>query len=76
LTGYTLDTVHFEALSASIEQTQKPVINSVYLDNCGVDDEELGLFLDGMTKMPDFRKFVYKNNVFLESSLEAIKPIL
>ena len=49
LQGYTLDSGHFEALSTSIKETQQPVITDVYLDNCGVDDHELALLLDGLT---------------------------
>ena len=48
----------------------------MYLDNCGVDDHELSLLLEGLTFMQGFKKFVYKNNVFLNESLDAIKPIL
>ena len=63
-------------LAESIKKTQRPPISGVYLDNCGVDDFELSLLLDGLNFMPDFKKFVYKNNVFLHNSLASIKPIL
>ena len=46
------------------------------MDNCGVDDYELSLLLEGLNRMKGFERLVYKNNVFLEDSLEAIKPIL
>lgn len=54
LTGYTLDTAHFLSMIAAIKETKKPVIESVYLDNCGVDDTELSLFLQGLTEMEGF----------------------
>ena len=76
LTGYTLDSGHCEALAETIKKSQMPKIEALYLDNCGVDDHELSLLLEGLTFMEGFKKFVYKNNVFLNESLEAIKPIL
>ena len=42
------------------------------MDNCGVDDGELSLLLDGLFKMHSFKRLIYKNNVFLEQSLQAI----
>lgn len=76
LQGYTLDSGHCMALASTIKKSQRPKINAVYLDNCGVDDHELSLLLDGLLHMEGFQKFVYKNNVFLEESLEMLKPIL
>ena len=51
LTDYTLDSGHFRSLATSIHQTRKPRIDTVYLDNCGVDDEELSLLLAGLGEM-------------------------
>ena len=48
LQDYTLDSGHCEALATSIRDTQKPQIDSVYLDNCGIDDYELSLLLLGL----------------------------
>ena len=48
LTGYTLDSGHFRSLAESIRKTRSPQIDSVYLDNCGVDDQELSLLLNGL----------------------------
>ena len=69
LVDYTLDSGHFRALAASIEQTNKPRIDTIYLDNSGVDDEELSLLFAGMGGMQGFKCFVYKNNVFLDESI-------
>jgi len=72
LQGYTLDSGHFIALATSIKETQHPIIDDVYLDNCGVDDHELALLLEGLLEMKNFEKLVYKNNVFSYESLQAI----
>ena len=76
LQGYTLDSGHFIALANSIKQTQLPRINAIYFDNCGIDDDELALLLEGLIPMDCFKTFVYINNVFEYAAMEAIKPIL
>lgn len=76
LQGYTLDSGHFEALAAAIKETKRPLLRDIYLENCGVDDHELALLLEGIFQMGGVQKLIYKNNVFLEESLEAIKPVL
>ena len=76
LQGYTLDSGHCSALARAIKETQEPKIGAVYLDNCGVDDHELSLLLEGLTEMAEFKKFVYKSNAFAEESLAAIMPVL
>ena len=48
----------------------------MYLNNCGVDDEELATMLEGLGKAKDFTKLYYKQNVFGEESLEALRPLL
>ena len=53
LTGYTLDSGHFTSLASSVSETSQK-IDSVYLDNCGVDDEELSLLLNGLAKKHGF----------------------
>ena len=76
LQDYTLDSGHCRALASSIKQTAKPQIDALLLENCGIDDYELSLLLEGLLVMDNFEKFVYKNNVFLDNSLRALKPIL
>ena len=76
LQDYTLDSGHFLSLAKAIEQTQKPEIHSIYLDNCGVDDHELSLLLKGLATTNLCKKFVYKKNEFHTESLQAIKPLL
>ena len=45
LRGYTLDSGHLTGLSESIKHTSRPVIKALLLDNCGIDDTELGILL-------------------------------
>jgi hypothetical protein len=54
----------------------KPKIDEILLENCGIDDYELSLLLEGLLVMDNFETFVYKSNVFLDDGLRAIKPIL
>ena len=46
------------------------------LDNCGIDDYELSLLLDGFERLKSLKVFVYKDNQFLDQGLQAIKPLL
>lgn len=48
----------------------------MYLENCGVDDNELYTLLMGLAKTNEFSRFIYKNNEFQKKSLLAIKPIM
>ena len=48
LQDYTLDTGHLMALNEAIIQSGNNVqIEQVAFDNCGIDDEELGILLEG-----------------------------
>ncbi len=62
---YTLDSGHLRGLAVAIEQAEIP-IDSVFFDNCGIDDEELAILLQGLMVVDQFETFVYKNNVFRE----------
>ena len=73
---YTLDSGHLQGLTDSIERTGKPHINEILFDNCGIDDQELSLLLNGFTNLKTFDIFAYKNNVFLQRGLAALKQIL
>ena len=57
------------------EKTKFP-LETLFLENCGVDDDELATLLVGLQKTREFKRFIYKNNVFQEESLLALKPIL
>ena len=48
----------------------------MYLDNCGIDDEEGMTLLEGFLELKNFTRFCYLNNVFKYNTLQALKPIL
>ena len=75
LKDYTLDQGHLHGL-ASCLKNRTVKIDAALFDNCGIDDEELAILLEGMLSLDGVKNFVYKNNVFLQKSLHAIKPIL
>ena len=45
-------------------------------DNCGLDDAEFAAIIGGLSKLKDFKRIVYRRNVFSEQSLEALVPLL
>ena len=51
-------------------------METLFLDNCGVDDDELSNLFIGFNSIDTFKKFYYKDNEFYAKSLNAIKPIL
>ena len=74
LEGYTLSIGHCNALVAAFEHFSG-FINRVILDNCGVDDVEFTAILVGIRKLQDFKKIVYRRNIFQEGSLKAIQDV-
>ena len=48
----------------------------VYLDNCGIDDEEMSSLLNGFCHLDRLRYLLYKENIFGPESLQAIQPLL
>ena len=75
LKDYTLDSGHLNGL-ASCLKNKTITIDAVLFDNCGIDDEELAILLEGLLALDGIEHFVYKNNVFLQEGFEAIKPLL
>ena len=75
LQDYTLSIGQCRGLAAVMEKTKLP-IETLFLDNCGVDDEELADLFKGFQAIDDFRRFYYKDNGFYANALEAIQPIL
>lgn len=47
-------------------------ISHIFLDKCGIDDDEFATVLEGMQKMTTLEILNYKNNVFGVNSLLAI----
>lgn len=76
LQNYTLDSGHMLGLACAIKQTKQPVIESILFDNCGIDDNELSILLEGCLEMQSLNHFVYKNNILMNQGLQALKPIL
>jgi hypothetical protein len=65
LKDYTLDSGHLRGLAEAIAKAAIP-LDSVFFDNCGIDDEELAILLQGFMVLDHFETFVYKNNIFKE----------
>lgn len=63
LKDYTLDSGHLRGLAKVMQMRVLP-IKAVLFDNCGVDDTELAILLEGITALDGIESFVYKNNVF------------
>jgi len=61
---------------AAVLKNKTVTIDAVLFDNCGIDDEELAILLEGFMGLPGIKSFTYKNNVFQHLGLESIKPVL
>lgn len=75
LQSYALSHGHCNALAKTFEFFSGH-INRLILDNCSVDDAAFSSILYGINKLKDFKKIVYRKNVFLHESLKQIEPIL
>ena len=76
LQDYTLNSSHCIARADAWIKTGKPEVEVVYLDNCGIDDEEFSYLLNGFIKLEKLKLLYYKENIFGQLSLDAIKPLL
>lgn len=76
LKDYTLNSGHCLALAEVWNKIGEPEVEIIYLDNCGVDDEEFSSLLEGFYKQKCLRLLYYKENVLGENSMRAIKPLL
>ena len=54
----------------------RPDVNIIYLDNCGIDDEEFSSLLQGFYYLHQIKLLFYKDNIFGAESLNSIKPLL
>jgi hypothetical protein len=52
------------------------MVHTIFLEKCGIDDDEFSELLDGMMQILRLEKIYYKSNVFGPMSLEALKPVL
>ena len=75
LSDYTLSIGQCRGLASVIQKTKLP-LETLYLENCGVDDDELNVLLNGLVQTNEFSRFIYKNNEFSYRSLVALKPIM
>ena len=75
LQSYTLSIGHCKALAKAFEYFDE-FCNRVIFDNCGIDDEEMAAILNGILKLKDFKKIIYRQNTFAELSLEKLWKIL
>ena len=48
------------------------MIHRLYLDNTGIDDEQLALILHGVSKQQKFKSLVVQNNTFGDKATEEI----
>ena len=76
LQEYTLSPGHCRGLAQACKYFDHHFINRVFLNNCGVDDEEFASILEGVERLRDFKSIVYKANIFGEKSLLSLRPLL
>lgn len=70
LKSYTLSIGHAKALAKACELFEHQNINRVIFDNCGIDDDEFSEILSGIQKLKDFKKIIYRYNIFHRKSLK------
>ena len=75
LSGYTLSMGHCNGFVRSLPFFHG-FINRIVLDNCGVDDQEFSAILGGIDTLKDFKKIIYRRNIFLQDSLEQMMKVL
>ena len=69
LYDYTLSIGHCNALAKAFGYFDD-FVNRVIFDNCGIDDQEMAAIIRGCLKMRDFKKIIYRQNIFAEEALE------
>ena len=48
LIAYNLNSSQIESFAKTLQDTGYPKVDSFYLDNCGIGDEELSILFDGL----------------------------
>lgn len=66
---------HCNALAEACQYFGALSINRIIFDNCGIDDTEFASILEGIQKLQDFKKIIYKYNVFEGMSLHNLIPL-
>ena len=67
---------HCNALAAACKNFSTLGVNRMIFDNCGIDDGEFSAILRGIQKLKDFKKIIYRYNLFHTESLKELTPIL
>ena len=62
LMDYTLSPGHCQGLAAACQLLNHKVVNRLVFDNCGIDDSELAMILNGFKHVRDFKSLIYKDN--------------
>ena len=75
LQSYTLSIGHCNALAKAFEYFDD-FVNRCIFDNCGIDDVEMSAILKGVLTLRDFKKIIYRYNVFAELSLNQLKILM
>lgn len=76
LQDYAVQPGQINGLTQAILQTGKPDLKSIFIDGCSMTDSMTAWLLETMAHTKLLQEFVYKRNVFLESSLMALNCIL
>jgi len=75
LLNYTLSMGQCNGLAKAFEHFDR-YINRVIFDNCGIDDAEFAAIIKGIKKLKDFKKIIYRYNVFHKESLAEMKGLI
>lgn len=76
LKDYTLNSGHCSAMANVWRDTGHPDVKVAYLENCGIDDEEFSLLIEGFVALKGLQQLFYKENVFGQDALNALQPLL
>lgn len=71
-----MDSGHCNGLVKALQCSNDLVLEEVMFENCGIDDQECNILLEGFKRLSNLHTFVYKVNVFMDLGLSAIKPLL
>ena len=62
LCEYTLSPGHCRGLARACRFFDHKFVNRVFFSNCGIDDGEFAMILEGLVQLKDFKSIVYKAN--------------
>lgn len=76
LQSYALSKAHCLALAEATKVFDIAKINRIWLENCGVDDEEFAQIIQACSHLTDFKSLVYVQNQVGELSMKEIPKLL